>query len=40
MDDNLYRNWPVYLLMIGFVVFVISVINNSRQVENISLMEI
>lgn len=33
MLDNIYQNWPVYLGIIGFVVFVISAILNSREQE-------
>jgi len=31
--DNLYQNWPVYLFLGGFVVFVIFAAINSKQQE-------
>jgi len=36
MMDNLYQNWPVYLGVGGFVVFVIFAIHSSRQQEKIN----
>ena len=33
MAENLYRNWPVYLLLGGFITFVIFAFCNSRQQE-------
>jgi len=33
MMDNLYRNWPVYLGLGGFIVFVVYAFINSRQQE-------
>ena len=31
--DNLYQNWPVYLLLGAFITFVIFAVINSRQQE-------
>ncbi len=33
MGENLYQNWPIYLLLGGFVTFVIYAVINSRQQE-------
>jgi hypothetical protein len=36
MIENLYQDWPVYLLLVGFVIFVISAVINSRKQEKIN----
>jgi len=33
MDINFAQNWPVYLLLGGFITFVVFAIRNSRQQE-------
>ncbi len=33
MGINFAQNWPVYLLLGGFITFVIFAIRNSRQQE-------
>jgi len=33
MDLNFAQNWPVYLLLGAFIVFVIFAIRNGRQQE-------
>lgn len=33
MPDDLYKNWPVYLGLAGFIIFVIYAIINSRRQE-------
>ena len=36
MAENLYRNWPIYLLLGGFIIFVVYAFINSRQQEKIN----
>lgn len=33
MTENLAQNWPIFILVGGFIVFVFYAINNSRQQE-------
>ena len=36
MAENLYQNWPVYLLLGGFITFVVFVLINSKRQERIN----
>ena len=36
MGLNFAQNWPIYLLLGGFVVFVVFAVVNSRQQEKIN----
>ncbi len=36
MGANFAQNWPVYLLLLGFITFIVFAIRNSRQQEKIN----
>jgi len=36
MGLNLAQNWPIYLLLGGFITFVIFAFRNSRQQERLN----